>query len=358
LTLVFKNISYYFLVKIYLKVIYDIINYSVIISRGLFLDIYSSYKNCMLCPNHCGVDRTNNILGLCNESDKVRVAFSGLHRGEEPPVTGKNGSGMIFFSGCPLHCQYCQNYQISGGSGIRDDNVGVEVSIEELSKMMLELEKMGANNINLVTPTHFIPSIVLAIQGARDQGLSLAIVYNTSGYDDIEALKLIDEYIDLYLIDLKTLDREVASKFCGRKAYASEIIKVFDFLVSKHPKFEILDELTTPKGLLVRHLVFPNELKATFKVLDYYAKHLKDNCYLSLMVQFIDPKESKTFEKISESDYNLLIDYLDLLEIEDGFVQELSDNVDWIPNFKLDKPFPDDFCDPLQYYINIKNNRI
>lgn len=322
------------------------------------MDIYDNYKNCNLCPNHCGVDRTNNILGVCNESDKVRVAFSGLHRGEEPPVTGKNGSGMIFFSGCPLHCQYCQNYQISGGINTRDCNVGVEISIDELSQMMLELEKMGANNVNLVTPTHFIPSIVLAIQAARNKGLTLPIVYNTSGFDDVEALKLIDEYIDLYLIDLKTLDENVAAKFCGRKSYAKEIVKVFDYLVEKHPKFEIEDEFTTPKGLLVRHLVFPNELKATLNVLDYFSKYLKDKCFLSLMLQFIDPKQEQDFAKTTQEEYDLLIDYLDELEIEDGFVQELSDNCDWIPDFRLDKPFPDDFCDPLQYYLNIKNERV
>jgi len=321
------------------------------------MNIYDYYGNCHLCPNHCGVDRLNNELGICNESEVVRVAFSGLHRGEEPPVTGENGSGMIFFSGCPLHCQFCQNYQISGGLNKRDGNVGIKVSIEELAKMMLELQKMGANNINLVTPTHFIPSIVLALKIARDRGLSLPIVYNTSGYEDIEALKLIDPYIDLYLIDLKTLDENVSEKFCGKKQYAKEITKVFDFLSERHPKYEEKGEFITPKGLLVRHLVFPNEIKASIKVLQYFADNLKDKCFLSLMVQFIDPKNQKTFEKIKEEEYNLLLDFLEVLDIENGFVQELSDNIDWIPNFKLDKPFPDEFCDSLDYYIELKRER-
>jgi len=321
------------------------------------MNIYDCYRNCHLCPNHCGVDRLNNELGICNESDVVRVAFSGLHRGEEPPVTGENGSGMIFFSGCPLHCQFCQNYQISGGLNTRDGNVGIKVSIEELAKMMLELQKFGANNINLVTPTHFIPSIVLALELARDKGLTLPIVYNTSGYEDIEALKLIDPYIDLYLIDLKTLDENVSQKFCGKKQYANEITKVFDFLLERHPKYEEKGEFVTPKGLLVRHLVFPNEIKASLKVLQYFADNLKDKCFLSLMVQFIDPKNQKTFEKIKEEEYTLLLDFLEVLDIENGFVQELSDNIDWIPNFKLDKPFPDEFCDPLDYYIELKRKR-
>ncbi|MGD1817055.1 MAG: radical SAM protein [Pleomorphochaeta sp.] len=321
------------------------------------MNLLDEYKNCNLCPNHCGVDRTSNELGICNESDVVRVAFSGLHRGEEPPVTGKKGSGMIFFSGCPLHCKYCQNYQISGGKKTRDGNVGISISIDELSTLMLELEKNGANNINLVTPTHYIPSIVIAIQKARLAGMNLPIVYNTSGYEDIEALKLIDDYIDLYLIDLKTLDKEVAKKFCGREKYVEVITKVFDFLVEKHPRFEFIDDLTTPKGLLVRHLVFPDSIKASLEVLDYFAKYLKDKCFLSLMVQFIDPKNVKTFEKISSEDYDLLLDYLDIKDIENGFVQELGDNIDWIPDFKLDKPFPDDFCDTLDYYLDLKRKR-
>lgn len=321
------------------------------------MDILDTYKHCNLCPNNCGVDRTSGELGICNESDTIRIAFSGLHRGEEPPVTGKYGSGMLFFSGCTLHCQYCQNYQISGGVNTRDGNVGIPVSIEELSEMMIELEKMRANNINLVTPTHYIPSIVEAIKLARKKGLSLDIVYNTSGYESINALELIDDYIDLYLIDLKTLNKRVSANFCNKEKYATEIKKVFEFLIKKHPKFEYIDDVTTPKGLLVRHLVFPNELKATYEVLKYYADNIKDHAFLALMVQFFDPKDVKHFNKVSEVEYDKLINYLDELKIEEGFVQELSDNVDWVPDFRLDKPFPDNFCDPLDYYLKLKSER-
>ncbi len=321
------------------------------------LDILDNYIECELCPNRCKVNRRNNQLGICNESDVVRVAFSGLHRGEEPPISGRAGSGMIFFSGCPLHCKYCQKFQISGGLNTRDGNVGIKVSINELAKMMLELEKMSANNINLVTPTHFIPSIVKAIKIAKENGLNIPIVYNTSGYENVDALKLIDKYIDLYLIDFKTLDESVAKEFCGRKKYVDEIESVFDYLIKQHPKFEFFDEVTTPKGVLVRHLVFPKELDATYKVLEYYSKYLKNSCYLSLMVQFFDPKNIKHFEKVNDFEYNQLIEYLNKLNIEDGFVQERSDNVDWVPDFKLDKPFPSNFCDPLKYFIKIKNRR-
>lgn len=321
------------------------------------MNILDNYKECTLCPNKCRVDRTKDNLGICNERDTVRIAFSGLHRGEEPPVTGRYGSGMLFFSGCTLHCQYCQNYQISGGINTRDGNVGTPVSIEELSQMMIGLQNMKANNINLVTPTHFIPSIVEAIKLSRSKGLELDIVYNTSGYESVEALELIDEFIDLYLIDLKTLNKRVASNFCSREKYATEIKKVFEYLIKKHPKFEYIDDLTTPKGLLVRHLVFPNEMEATYEVLKYYSKYLKQHAFLALMVQFFDPKDVKHFEKVSEEEYDKLISYLNELDIEDGFVQELSDNVDWVPDFRLDKPFPDNFCDPLEYYLELKKKR-
>ncbi|MCK9190363.1 MAG: radical SAM protein [Sphaerochaetaceae bacterium] len=312
------------------------------------------YNECMLCPNYCKVNRNGGKLGVCGESAIVRVAWSGLHKGEEPPVTGKNGSGMIFFSGCPLHCQYCQNYQISGGLNVRDGSVGTEVSIDELARMMIELQKIGANNINFVTGTHFIPSIIEAIDIARSMGMTLPLVWNTSGYESIEGLKAIDEYIDLYLIDLKTLDRNTAKNFCGTERYVDYIKPVFDFIVKKHPKYKYKGQYTTPEGILVRHLIFPGPLKSTTEFLEYYAKNLKDKCFLSLMVQFTDPINPDKFKKISEEDYDNLLTYLDILDIEDGFVQEIGDDVEWIPDFKLDMPFPKNFCTPLEYYLDLK----
>ncbi len=315
------------------------------------------YNECNLCPNYCKVDRNKGQLGICRESSVTRVAWSGLHKGEEPPVTGKNGSGMIFFSGCPLHCQYCQNFQISGGLGTRDGSVGVDVSIEELSQMMIELEKMGANNINFVTGTHFIPSIVEAIKLSRVNGLTLPLVWNTSGYESLEGLKVIDEYIDLYLIDLKTLDRQTAKDFCGREKYIDYIKSVFEFLIKKHPKYKYKGQYNTPEGILVRHLVFPGPLKPTTEFLEYYSKNLKDKCFLSLMVQFSSPTNPEQFKKITSEEYDTLLTYLDILDIEDGFVQEIGDDVEWIPDFREDVPFPPNFCSPLSYFIDLKRER-
>ena len=313
------------------------------------------YIECRLCPNYCKVDREKGEIGVCGETSTVRVAWSGLHKGEEPPVTGKNGSGMIFFSGCPLHCQYCQNYQISGGRKTRDGSVGTSVSVEELSQMMIELQIIGANNINFVTGTHFIPSIIESIVIARKKGMTLPLVWNTSGYESIEGLTVIDEYIDLYLIDFKTLDRNTAKNFCGRENYIDYIKPVFEFLLKKHPKYKFKGQYNTPEGLLVRHLVFPGSLKPTTEFLEYYSKNLNNKCFLSLMVQFTSPFNPKKFSKITEDEYDILLTYLDILDIEDGFVQELGEDIEWIPDFKLDVPFPINFCTTLQYFLKLKN---
>ena len=208
----------------------------------------SLYESCTLCPNLCRVDRTRGQLGRCAQTSSVRVAWSGLHRGEEPPVSGAKGSGMIFFCGCPLHCQYCQNYQIS-----QKGWDGVELSTDELATLMLKLQDFGAASINLVTGTHFIPSIIEAIETAKEKGLNLPIVWNSSGYETVEALKLIDPYIDLYLIDVKTLDCEVSSRFCGLSTYSQTIVPVMKFLKRRHPQTTLEPIL---KGAIVRHLVF------------------------------------------------------------------------------------------------------
>ncbi|MDD3903097.1 MAG: radical SAM protein [Sphaerochaeta sp.] len=316
--------------------------------------LLDAYRQCELCPNYCRVDRSNKKTGRCGETDEVRVAWSGLHRGEEPPVTGKNGSGMIFFCGCPLHCAYCQNHQISGGIYGGDPSIGVVVTVEELATLMLSLQDFGAANINLVTGTHFIPSIVAAIEQARIRGLELQIVWNTSGFESKEGLKLIDPYVDLYLIDVKTLDEKVAKTFCGLPAYSASILPVMEFLKKRHPKVVELEDGSL-QGLLVRHLLFPGTIDATKEFLKYFAKELKDSAYLSLMVQFVPPLNDVVFPEITEDDYDELIALMDTLEIEDGFVQELSENISWIPDFSQDIPFPKGFADVLPFFLELKH---
>ena len=262
---------------------------------------------------------------------------------------------MIFFCGCPLHCQYCQNYQISHAfkaSGVgKESYEGITVSISELVALMLKLQEFGAASINLVTGTHYIPSIIEALQIAKNDGLKLPIVWNSSGYERVEALKLIDPYIDLYLLDVKTLDPKVASEFCGKACYSSAIIPVVKFLKRRYPVTDMEKTLT---GVLVRHLVFPGTLEATKNFLSWYADNFKDNFLLSLMTQFVPPLNDPGFPKITKEQHALLMEALDTYGI-DGFAQELEENeILWIPDFTKDQPFPAGFADPLPAFLEMK----
>lgn len=320
-------------------------------------NVLQAYASCLLCPNRCKVDRLSGEIGICGETDSVRVAWSGLHRGEEPPVTGEHGSGMIFFSGCPLHCAFCQNHQISGIQKGGQEPVGIIISIEELSILMVKLQQQGATNINLVTGTHFIPSIIRALELAKAQGLTIPIVWNSSGYESLEGLNLIDPYIDLYLIDVKSLDRDVSASFCGLACYADHIRGVMDFLKERHPKVQETSDGSL-QGLLVRHLLFPGTMHATKEFLFYFAQELKESAYLSLMVQFVPPLGDVAFDAITEMEYDELLTMLDELGIENGFVQELGENISWIPDFTQDVPFPEGFADVLPYFLELKQRNL
>ncbi|NLZ77531.1 MAG: radical SAM protein [Spirochaetales bacterium] len=307
-----------------------------------------SYEACTLCPHRCLVNRVKGERGVCNESATVRIAWAGLHRGEEPPISGEAGSGMIFFSGCPLHCATCQNRQISARDGY-----GLEIGLEELSTLMLALQEMETKTLNLVTGTHFIPSIVEALIGAKKRGLNLDVVWNSSGFESVEGLSLVDPYVDLYLIDLKTLDEGVARRFCGTVRYQRSIRTVFDHLIQKR-RNTFIDDDGLLKGVLVRHLLFPGEFKATEEVLRYFADHLKESMHLSLMVQFEDPEGTDRFPKVSQEEYDRLLELLEELKIENGFVQEIEDSISWIPDFTKDEPFPPTFSEVCPYFLELR----
>ncbi len=295
----------------------------------------------------CGVDRTKGEKGACLSDEGVRIAWSGLHKGEEPPLVGSYGSGMIFFSGCPLHCAYCQNRQISGSDGMM---MGFPVKDDELVALMLSLEDMNASSINLVTGTHFIPTIKKALLQARKRGLSLPVVWNSSGYERVEALSEIDDLIDIYLLDCKSLSRNVSSVFCGKKDYADNIIPVMDFIKKRHPR----TDLDAMRGTILRHLVFPGTIEATRKFLSYYAEHYKDSFFLSLMVQFVSPIEGVSFPEVTDDEYESLVEALEELGIDDGFMQERDDETAWIPDFTSDVPFPEDFARANPYFLTLK----
>ena len=220
------------------------------------------YKKCNLCPKKCLVDRTKT-LGYCKATDKVKVARSALHYFEEPTISGNNGSGTIFFSNCNLKCDYCQNKEIS------TDGFGKDVSIERVSEMMLELEERDANNINLVTPTHYVPSIIEAIKLARNKGLSIPIVYNTSGYESVDTLKLLNGYIDIYLTDFKYFDNKLGKDLSKCSNYFEVTSKALDEMYRQTGKNKFNDNGLMTKGIIVRCLVLPTKSDDTKKIINY-----------------------------------------------------------------------------------------
>ena len=292
------------------------------------------YKKCNLCPRKCLIDRSKT-LGYCKASDKVKVARSALHYFEEPSISGTNGSGTIFFSNCNLKCCYCQNKEIS------TDGFGKEVSIERLAMMMLELEERGANNINLVTPTHYVPSIIEAIKIAKSKGLSIPIVYNTSGYESVETLKLLDGYIDIYLTDFKYFDNKLGKDLSKCSNYFEVVSKALDEMYRQTGKNSFNKDGLMTKGIIVRCLVLPTKSDDTKKIINYLYKKYQDNIYLSIMNQYTPVNYIKEYpflnKTVSEDEYNDIIDYAIDLGIKNAYMQEGGTcSESFIPSFDLE----------------------
>ena len=292
------------------------------------------YKKCNLCPRKCLIDRSKT-LGYCKASDKVKVARSALHYFEEPSISGTNGSGTIFFSNCNLKCCYCQNKEIS------TDGFGKEVSIERLAMMMLELEERGANNINLVTPTHYVPSIIEAIKIAKSKGLSIPIVYNTSGYESVETLKLLDGYIDIYLTDFKYFDNKLGKDLSKCSNYFEVTCKALDEMYRQTGKNSFNKDGLMTKGIIVRCLVLPTKSDDTKKIINYLYKKYQDNIYLSIMNQYTPVNYIKEYpflnKTVSEDEYNDIIDYAIDLGIKNAYMQEGGTcSESFIPSFDLE----------------------
>ena len=292
------------------------------------------YKKCNLCPRKCLIDRTKT-LGYCKATDKVKVARSALHYFEEPSISGTNGSGTIFFSNCNLKCCYCQNKEIS------TDGFGKEVSIERISEMMLELEEKHANNINLVTPTHYVPSIIEAIKLARSKGLSIPIIYNTSGYESVETLKLLEGYIDIYLTDFKYSDNKLGKDLSKCSNYFEVTSKTLDEMYRQTGKNKFNDDGIMTKGIIVRCLVLPTKSDDTKKIINYLYKKYQDNIYLSIMNQYTPVNYIKEYpflnKTVSEDEYNSVIDYEIDLGVKNAYMQEGGTcSESFIPAFDLE----------------------
>jgi len=290
-------------------------------------------NECTLCPRECKVNRNKNEIGYCRASNKIKIGGYHLHMWEEPVLTGKNGSGTIFFSYCNLGCVYCQNYDISF------NNVGEEITIERFKDICLELQSMGATNINLVTPTHYIPLIKEGLILAKENGLNIPIVYNTSAYEKVESLKLLEGLIDIYLPDFKYYDNTLG-KYSNVTNYfevASAAIEEMYRQVGE-PKYK---NDTLEKGLIVRHLVLPHHSDDSKKIIKYLYEKYKDNIILSIMNQYTNIKKLKYKElndKVTNNEYDSIINYAIELGIENCFIQEdESQSESFVPKFKGDK---------------------
>ena len=292
------------------------------------------YNSCELCPRKCHINR-NTTKGICSNTSTLKVARSALHYFEEPSISGTNGSGTIFFSGCNLKCCYCQNKEIS------NDNFGINISVERLSELMLELQKKKANNINLVTPTHFVPSIIEAIKLARKKGLSIPIVYNTSGYESITTIKLLAGYVDIYLTDFKYFDNKLGEDLSKVKNYFEIASLALEEMYKQVGKNKFASNGMMMKGIIVRCLVLPTKGADTKKIINYLYKKYQDNIYLSIMNQYTPVNHSDTFtflnDKVSDKEYDDIINYALDLGVRNAYIQEgETQDESFIPPFDLE----------------------
>ena len=294
-------------------------------------------QECTLCPHKCKIDRNINI-GRCKAGNKIEIGGVSLHKFEEPCISGKNGSGTVFFSKCNLNCVFCQNYEISNLGN------GRKIEIEELSKILLKQQENGAENINLVSPTIYVDKIIDAIKIAKQKGLKLPIIYNTNGYENIETLKKLEGYIDVYLPDLKYYDEELALKYSNIKDYfntATEAVKEMYRQVG-YPIFNENGMIT--KGVIIRHLVLPNNIENSKKVLKWIYDNLDRRIYVSVMTQYFPTYKAKEFKeinrKLSKTEYNEIENYIYELGIENGYMQDFSEENEeqYVPkwNFAVD----------------------
>ncbi len=292
------------------------------------------FNECKLCPRECKVNRNKKEIGYCKATNKIKIGGYHLHMWEEPIITGKKGSGTIFFSHCNLGCIYCQNYDISLNSA------GEEISIERLSSIMLELQDKGASNINLVTPTHYAPLIKESIIIAKEKGLNIPIVYNTSGYENKETIKLLKGLIDIYLPDFKYYDNNLGIKYSKVNNYFEHASLSLEEMYQKIGKYKYDKGGNLVKGIIVRHLVLPGHVEDSKKIIKYLYCKYHNNIIYSIMNQYTPVRKlniQSLNRRVSKEEYNDLIDYAYNLGIRRCFVQEEdSQSKSFIPKFKGD----------------------
>ena len=287
---------------------------------------------CTICPHNCKINRTKNP-GRCKSTDKIKIALYSIHNFEEPCISGEKGSGTIFFSNCNMNCVFCQNYEIS------QLGRGKEITIEELANAMIKQQERNVQNINLVTPTSYALHIVEAIKIARKKGLEIPIVYNTNGYESVETLKLLEGYVDIYLPDLKYYYDDLAKKYSKVDNYFEIATKAIQEMY-RQVGTPVLDENgVMKKGLMIRHLILPNEVQNSKKVLKWIKENIDSNVYVSIMAQYFPTYKAKEIpeiaRKITKEEYEKVENYLYELDLENGYIQELGEHEEeYVPTWE------------------------
>lgn len=290
-------------------------------------------NECKLCPRNCSVNRNCGEVGYCRASNEITIAKYYLHQWEEPCITGKNGSGTIFFTYCNLRCLFCQNYKIS------TLDYGKKISVNRFSEICLELQDMGATNINLVTPTHFVPLIIDGIKLAKSMGLNIPIVYNSSGYENVNTIKMLDGIIDVYLPDFKYYSDEYAIKYSKCKNYFKYASESLREMVRQKGNCIFDNNGNMVSGVIVRHLLLPKMEEDSKKILKYLYDNYGDKIYISIMNQYTPVRKCEYGElnnKISDDVYDDIIDYAWNIGIRNAFIQEDgTQSESFIPDFDL-----------------------
>ncbi len=282
---------------------------------------------CLRCPRLCRADRKNGRAGFCGVAGEgILVARAALHMWEEPCISGKSGSGAVFFMGCNLRCVYCQNYSIANLKERAQENMARSISCGRLSEIFLELQGQEAENINLVTPTHYTPEIATAIRQAREHGLHIPIVYNCGGYENVETLRMLDGIVDIYLTDFKYMEPETAARYSRAPDYPEVAKAALAEMVRQTGNVCFDDRGMMKKGVIVRHLLLPGHVKNAKEVVKYIYETYGSRVYLSLMNQYTPLPQVADYpeinRKVTRREYERLISYAVSLGVENGFIQE------------------------------------
>ncbi len=290
-------------------------------------------EKCTICPHNCGINRTSNQIGRCKSKDTVKIALYSIHNFEEPCISGKKGSGTVFFSNCNMNCVFCQNYEIS------QQGKGKEITIEELAEIFIKQQEKDVENINLVTPTSYVPQIIEAIKIARNKGLKLPIVYNTNGYEKVETLKMLEGYVDIYLPDFKYSDNELAKRLSKVDNYFEIATQALTEMYRQTGKAVFDDRGIMQKGMIIRHLVLPNHILNSRKVLKWINENMHD-VYVSVMAQYFPTYKAKDIEdinrKLTKEEYEQIENYLYRLDLENGYIQELGEHEEeYVPKWDI-----------------------